>query len=166
MLEAQPAPPRRAQGGLFVPVAPEPEKLELTLARLTAFVGEGRAGSPVLLNTHRPDAFRMDRFVARADAPVKAPAGASGVSVPLAIRLYRPPLPAEVAVAEGAPQSIRARGIRGDVLGYAGPWRTSGDWWRSDAWLRDEWDVALSTGALYRIFCDIPERWFIGGNYD
>jgi len=30
------------------------------------------------------------------------------------------------------------------------------------AWNRDEWDVALSDGAVYRIFCDRDtERWFI-----
>jgi protein ImuB len=165
LLQAVPSPQRRLQSGLFLPVAPEAEKLELTLARLGAVVGEGNVGSPELLNTHRPDAFRMNRFDARTDRPI--PARPSEVScVRLAIRLFRPPLPAEVAVSQGAPQSVRARGIRGDVVEYAGPWRTSGDWWRSDAWSRDEWDVALSTGALYRVFREIPDRWFVGGNYD
>jgi protein ImuB len=71
-----------------------------------------------------------------------------------------------VAVSNGAPRSVRARGIRGDVVEFAGPWRTSGDWWRSDAWSRDEWDIALSTGALYRVFREMQDRWFVGGNYD
>jgi protein ImuB len=164
ILRAEPSPQRRLQGGLFVPVAPETEKLELTLARLTAVVGEGNVGSPELLNTHRPDAFRMTRFVARADSPVK---GASVLlAPPLAIRLFRPPLPADVAAPHGAPQYVRARGIRGDVVGYAGPWRTSGDWWRLDAWSRDEWDVALDTGALYRVFREDRDHWYVGGNYD
>ena len=41
------------------------------------------------------------------------------------------------------------------MIGYAGPWRTSGEWWRDESWARDEWDIALHTGALYRISREI-----------
>ncbi len=69
-LTATPVHPRVVQGGLFIPLAPEPEKLELTLARITAIVGEGNVGTPELLDTHRPGAFRMTRFHAKqADVP-------------------------------------------------------------------------------------------------
>ena len=87
-LKATPVHPRVVQGGLFVPLAPQPEKLEMTLARILAIVGEGNAGTPELLDTHRPGAFRMTRFEAKeADAP-----GSMICSEPrLAIRLYRPP---------------------------------------------------------------------------
>jgi protein ImuB len=51
------------------------------------------------------------------------------------------------------------------VLDLAGPWRTSGDWWTAHAWQRDEWDIALSDGALYRIYCE-PGGWFVEGSYD
>lgn len=54
--------PRLLQTGLFIPLAPEPEKLELTLARLAKLVGAANIGSPELLDTHRPDAFRINRF--------------------------------------------------------------------------------------------------------
>jgi protein ImuB len=48
-----------------------------------------------------------------------------------------------------------------------GPWRTSGEWWRQDAWNRDEWDVALEAGGVYRVFQEIePGRWFVEGSYD
>src|ERR1035437_2493385 len=50
-----PVKPQAAQHGLLVPVAPEPVKLELTLARIQAFVGEGRVGTPELLDPPRPD---------------------------------------------------------------------------------------------------------------
>ncbi len=61
-LSAQPARPRTLQSGLFQPVFPEPEKLELTLARIAAIVGEGRVGSAELLDTHREGAFAVRHF--------------------------------------------------------------------------------------------------------
>jgi protein ImuB len=65
-LAAEPAGPRATQGGLFVPSGPDPEKLELTLAKLRNLVGESRVGSPQLVDTHRPDTFRMERFAVAA----------------------------------------------------------------------------------------------------
>jgi protein ImuB len=70
-----------------------------------------------------------------------------------------------VALASGQLSQISAAGIRGTVLNLAGPWRTSGDWWTSDPWQRDEWDVALSDGVLYRVSCE-PAGWFVQGAYD
>jgi protein ImuB len=61
-LSADPAKPRALQSGLFLPVFPEPEKLELTLARIAAIVGEGRAGSVELQDTHRAGAFEIRHF--------------------------------------------------------------------------------------------------------
>ena len=61
-ITAEPVKPRAAQTGLFIPLAPEPEKLEITLARLAKLVGLDNVGSPEVLDTHRPDAFRMNKF--------------------------------------------------------------------------------------------------------
>jgi protein ImuB len=152
-----PVKPQSAQGGLFIPAAPEPVKLELTIARLKAIVGPERVGSPELLDTHRPDAFRI---VGQAKAcPTRLP------SLRLTLRFFRPPRAARVALAAGHPSFVTAGAIRGRILDLAGPWRTSGDWWTPDPWLRDEWDIALSDGALYRLFCD-PHGWFVEGSYD
>jgi protein ImuB len=160
-IAAEPVKPRAAQTGLFIPLAPEPEKLEVTLARLGALVGAGNVGSPELLDTHRPDAFRMRRF----GAPPAAAAAA--VETRLAYRVFRPPRAAEVRMAAGHPAHVSAAGIRGSVTSFAGPWRTSGDWWTPESWDRDEWDIALNDGALYRLFCDRSTgRWFVGGSYD
>ena len=146
-----PVKPRAAQGGLFVPLAPEPVKLELTLARIQAIVGEGRVGSPELVDTHRPG-LGWDR---------RSPF----VVCQLALRVFRPPRAARVALASGQPGFVAAEGVRGKVLELAGPWRTSGDWWTTNPWARDEWDIALSDGALYRIYCE-PRGWFVEGSYD
>jgi protein ImuB len=61
-LAAEPARPRNSQGGLFLPTTPEPEKLELTLARISGIVGENKVGSVELLDTHRPEGFCMQHF--------------------------------------------------------------------------------------------------------
>ena len=61
-MACEPVKPRVVQNGLFMPLAPEPEKLELTLVRVAKLVGPANLGSPELLNTHRPDAFRLKRF--------------------------------------------------------------------------------------------------------
>jgi protein ImuB len=68
-LSAQPARPRALQSGLFLPVFPEPEKLELTLARIAGIVGEGRVGSVELLDTHREGAFAIRHFAPVEPAP-------------------------------------------------------------------------------------------------
>jgi protein ImuB len=154
-LEVNPVKPQAAQTGLFVLAAPEPVKLELTLARIRAIVGEGRVGRPELLDTHRPGAFRMG-----SGRPAPRPYRGE-----LAFRIFRPPRLARVAIASGQPRFVAAEGIRGQVMEFAGPWRTSGDWWTIDPWSRDEWDIALSDGALYRIYCE-PRGWFIEGSYD
>ena len=76
-------------------------------------------------------------------------------------------LPARVQSPEARPAHISARGVEGKVLNRAGPWRISGDWWTASPWARDEWDVALSDGALYRIYFERPAgRWFVEGSYD
>ena len=158
-----PVKPQAAQTGLFIPVAPEPVKLELTLARIQAFVGQGRVGTPELLDTHRPDAFRVNSW-GRPSAPL-ARTAQTVESPRLALRIFRPARAARVALASGQPSFVMADGVRGKVLDLAGPWRTSGDWWTPDPWHRDEWDIALSDGALYRIYC-APRGWFVEGSYD
>ena len=158
-LEAEPAKPRAAQTGLFIPIAPEPEKLELTLARLRGLVGEGNVGSPELLDTHRPGVFRMRGYGERARGR-----GGEGAKH-LALRVIRPARTARVQMASGQPVHVQAEGVRGHVTAAAGPWRTSGDWWTTDPWARDEWDIALSDGALYRIYSE-RGRWFVEGSYD
>jgi protein ImuB len=156
-----PVKPRAAQSGLFAPAAPEPVKLELTLARIRAVVGEDNVGSPELLDTHRPDAFRMVRMGQASRSAQGRPGGLPH----MAFRMFRPARAARVTLDSGRPSFIAADGIRGKVLDLAGPWRASGDWWTSDPWSRDEWEIALPDGALYRIYCD-PRGWFVEGSYD
>lgn len=60
----------------------------------------------------------------------------------------------------------------GSVTQAAGPWRSSGAWWQpttevDGAWDRDEWDIALESGAAYRIFQDrTTGQWWVEGEID
>ena len=87
------------------------------------------------------------------------------VAASLPLRAIRPPRSARVQMASGQPVHVQAEGVRGHVVSSAGPWRTSGDWWTNDPWARDEWDIALSDGTLYRIYSE-QGRWFVEGSYD
>ena len=178
-LAAEPARPRSAQGGLFLPPSPEPEKLELTLARIAGMVGEHKVGALELLDTHHPEGFRMRRFVAEVarKTPQKktSDSAALGSAVQIAVtalRRFRPPLRANVTLENGQPVSLvcRKKEVQGDVLWKAGPWRFSGDWWEREAWSRDEWDLALQNGdtiAFYRLVHDLlAGGWFVEGTYD
>jgi protein ImuB len=185
-IEATPVKPRASQTGLFVPLAPEPEKLEITLARLVKLVGPDNVGSPEMLDTLRPDAFRMKRFslevrgqrseVRRKTNPQPTIRNRQPV---MGFRIFRPPWNADVQTVRGRPARIDARHpkissrVRGEIVGAAGPWRASGDWWRSDVWARDEWDVAVLDATsneneiLCRIYRDLTsEQWFVEGVYD
>jgi protein ImuB len=169
-LRIEPAKPRPAQNGLFIPCSPEPEKLELTLARINGIVGEGRAGSPQLLDTHRPQAFEMRRF---APSVSKNGNGHAPKDLVTALRIFRPPIAVTVNHEEGRPSHIsseKQKQIAGEVLWAAGPWRSSGDWWEKDAWVRDEWDIAVQEGSgivLYRLIHDLVcGRWVLEGSYD
>ena len=61
-VSAQPTPRRMVQFCLFEPPLPSPEKLAVTLARLSNLVGPGRVGAPVAVDTHRPGAFAITDF--------------------------------------------------------------------------------------------------------
>src|SRR5207245_9846173 len=62
VLQMEPARPRQLQNGLFLAASPEPERLELVLARVAGVVGEKNLGVGEILDMHRADAFRVRRF--------------------------------------------------------------------------------------------------------
>jgi protein ImuB len=158
-LEANHVKPRVLQNGLFIPASPEPLALQLTVSRLQAIVGEGRVGSPDLLDTHRPDAFRMTGF------GQTKPHSAPGLGVRLAFCAFRPAKPATVLLHREEPAHVAAPGVRGKVIEKAGPWTGSGDWWTADPWSFREWDIALSDGGIYRLYA-ASRSWYVRGRYD
>lgn len=180
----EPTPGRVLQWALFERAQPSPEQVSTLLARLTALMGEGHVGSPTLVNSWRPGAFEMTGFRVHGvhevheappvhDVHARTPRTMSSV-----IRRFRLPVPARVRVHEGRPVRVQIdrRGlVSGAVMEAAGPWRTSGAWWEggqdghhaSSPWDRDEWDVALGDGTIYRLFVERAiGQWFIEGVID
>jgi protein ImuB len=192
-----PTPGRVLQHTLFTRVLPTPEQLSTLLARLVALMGQDRVGAPATVDSYRPGAFDMKPFATDRDdrrGALGAPPGEQGKATdslrPLVsvLRRCRQPVPARVAIEGGRPVRITTdrRGFAGgSVVSHAGPWRTSGHWWEEKSrarlngpgasavrshrgtWNRDEWDVALTDGAVYRIFRDCDAGgWFIDGIVD
>jgi protein ImuB len=172
--------PRAVQGGLFLPAGPDPDKLELTLARIASVVGENNVGSAEVLDLHRPDAFRMRKFCASTGGSQKPSAVLGEKLQPesrqakFGFRYFRPHLPVYVALDEGQPAKVSWKGNTGKVMHASGPWRLSGDWWQENAWQEDTWEVELSFAGkkasfsgVYRIVFDSQQKkWFVRGCYD
>jgi protein ImuB len=178
-LSAQPIKPARAQFGLFETTLRNPHQLSETLARLTGLLGADRVGTPVLEETHRPDAFRMEAFSwnwtstvgngGRSSATPRAHPKARGSSplhtLRLTLRRFRPDVSASVLLDEDEPAYVRSADVRGKIVKQRGPYLISGNWWDEKSWARAEWDVQLELGELVR--CHESEgTWKIEGIYD
>jgi hypothetical protein len=234
----EPTPGRVLQWTLFERAQPAPEQVATLMARLTALMGEGRVGSPALVDAWRPGSCAMVPFApAPADGPSRVEAGhvrpgdpgphaaPAQTPLPLAFRRFRLPIPVRVRVDDGRPARLTTdrRGVAGGAIVQAsGPWRTSGEWWapalerepgvagresdephrephgvsardadsrfpgsdarqgvaaladtgtrvstRSQPWDRDEWDIAMSDGTVYRLFVEREVgQWFLEGVFD
>jgi protein ImuB len=156
-LRARPVRVATTQPGFDEPPRPSPRQLTATLARLSALVDARGIGSPVILDTHRPDAHQMTPFTLkpsplRGEGRVRGgPMVRGGGDSVLAMRRLRPPRPVEVALAGGIPTHLHTAGLTGRIVAGAGPWRISGDWWTDAPFARDEWDVELADGTLCRL---------------
>jgi len=183
-LSAEPIKPAGEQFGLFETTLRNPHQLSETLARLTALLGGDRIGTPVLQETHRPDAFRMQLFAWSSNKPPSSspspshgekesplPEGEGRVRGPhailqwVALRRFRPAISASVLQDEDTPAHVRSAAISGKIIAQRGPYFLSGNWWDEKSWGRAEWDVQLQNGQLVR--CHESEgTWKIDGVYD
>ena len=129
-LELDPAPARITQFSLLERALPSPETLSTLTARLSALVGETRCGAAGLVDTHQPGAFEMRMFEIAAAGDAGCNLRADGV----VLRRQRPPPRhpcADHCWSSGASRRPR-RGLPGGaVVQSAGPWRSSGGWWKT-----------------------------------
>ena len=159
-LSAQPIKPAREQFGLFETTLRNPHQLSETLARLTALLGADRVGTPVLEETHRPDAFRIEPFTWHG-----LPAHLIG-RMPMprpALRRFRPPAATSMFVSKQ--RHLQSETIRGQVVDQRGPYLFSGNWWDEKSWVRTEWDLQLEAGELV-LAHESQGSWKLDGIYD
>jgi protein ImuB len=167
---AEPGERGKVQLGLWSPQLPEPMRLDITLARIAALVGEERVGYPTLDDSHKPESFRMKRFL----VPTS-----SGESMPrpkhsAALRRYRPPVTIRTRRDGGRLSAFYLHGTLYTVEQAYGPWRKSGDWWSSQVWSYEEWDVQAMTHSSIQpetLICVISydllrKEWQLVGLYD
>ncbi len=187
-LDAQPIKAASRQFGLFETTLRNPNQLLETLTRLTALLGADRVGTPVLEETHRPDAFRMEPFSwSFEDNPSSSPSppnGEKGSPLPegedggeghrrlrttsklkVALRRFRPAVSASVFLSENVPAHVRSVNISSKVAERRGPYLASGNWWDETAWACAEWDLQLENGDLIRAH-EAEGTWKIDGIYD
>jgi protein ImuB len=174
-LNAQPGSTSKVQLGLFAPQVPEPMRLDVTLARIRAIVGEGCAGRAVLKDTHHPDAFRLDPFIVPHVVPASSYPEEKSGSPRIAMRQLRPPEVVVVSLRNRQPDTFVFREKRYTVERAYGPWSSSGEWWRPTLWSMEQWDLVArahdATDKTSWLCCCLTrdlreERWHVEALYD
>jgi protein ImuB len=162
----------KVQMGLFSPQAPEPMRLDVTLARIRSIVGEGAVGQAVLKDTYRPDAFRMEPFtVVSATSREKKSRQAEGGLQRIAMRQLRPAEMVTVTVYDRRPQTFYFRDKRYSVERAYGPWSSAGEWWNPTLWSVEQWDLVARALDGSCICCCLTQdtaqdRWQVEALYD
>ncbi len=166
-LQAEPGSTSKVQLGLFSPQMPEPARLDVTLARIRAIVGEQNVGCAVLRDTHELDGFRMEPFCLPSGQP-----SALRPAVPRpAIRKLRPPEPVFVRITSERPTAFLFRELRYAVEEAYGPWMTGGEWWSPSLWGCEQWDLAARSQDGATLCCCLirdllRNQWQMAGLYD
>ncbi len=141
-----PARPTAAQRDIFRPGLNDPARFSETLGEISALLGPGRAGTPVLLPTRRADGFVVGPAATQPPLPTEKPA-----TPPLdpPWRRLRPPLEAEVTLHAGVPVRVEAARFAGEVAAASGPHHASGEWWDADQrWQLREWEALVDGNVL------------------
>ncbi len=167
-VEVEVSPGRITQGALFVKTTPTPEALSTLVARLGALMGGDRVGSPALTDSYDERSnftqislnVQQERANAQRESTNPQRESANALRpVCLGFRRLRSAPAIRVECTNNRPKACAV----------AGPWRTSGRWWRRDssAWDRDTWDLQLASGELQRVsFNRRSKNWELEGTYD
>jgi protein ImuB len=161
-MEAEVGRGSNVQLGLFSPQLPDPRRLDVTLARLKALVGEDNVGSPILDDSTRANAFHMEQFT------VSQRISTADCKPRMALRRMRPPHPVRVRCVEQKPVSFHDGKQSYSIFAAYGPWRANGNWWVTKDWDREEWDVLIAQEQqAYLLVNDrTANRWYLDAVYD
>jgi protein ImuB len=167
MLQAEPGSTTKMQLGLFSPQLPEASRLDVTLARIRAVVGEDCVGRAVLQDTHAAEAFRVEPFTVFTGESLVPTSPHSRTSM----RQLRPLETASVTLQQSKPAYFFFREKRYNVEHAYGPWDVSGDWWNPTLWGAEQWDlVARAQDGAMLCCCIVRDalrnRWQMAGLYD
>lgn len=165
-LHAEPGSTSKIQLGLFSPQLPEASRLDVTLARIRAIVGENNVGRAVLQDSHVLESFRME--------PFSVPSGESAVaasSQPRASMRILRPSEASVTLQNSRPSKFFFRERRYSVESAYGPWVVGGDWWAQTLWGCEQWDLVARSQEGSLLCCcmmrDLLEnKWQMAALYD
>ena len=164
-LRAEPGHTSKVQLGLFSPQLPDALRLDVTLARIRAIVGEDAVGSPVLSDTHRPDSPKLRPF------QVELGSSSRVVRTFATVRQLRPPEEVWISFCEHRPASFSFRRERYDVACSYGPWLVGGEWWSASRWGFQQWDLIARSQSGETLYCCVARdlmdnRWQMVGLYD
>jgi nucleotidyltransferase/DNA polymerase involved in DNA repair len=143
---------------LFSGTQPDPQTLAIALERLQA-VGNIQAHQAHVRPAHLLESrFTLSHFVCHGErAPL---AHVVEGRTPTQLRVL-PVREVAVRLRGNAPASVDAR----PVVNCAGPWRVDDGWFDSGHIARDEYDVLLEGGLLWRVYKQ-GEKWYLRGAYD
>jgi protein ImuB len=166
VLHAEPGSTSKVQLGLFSPQLPETGRLDVTLARIAALVGEGNVGQAVLDDTHTPEGFHVEPFQVSSESvdPVCSQNRAC-------MRQLRPSLSTSMVLESGRPRSFFFRNQRCVVERAYGPWLKGGEWWNETIWGQEQWDLIARAQDNTLLFCCvgrdlIENQWQVVALYD
>jgi protein ImuB len=192
-LKLLPTLPAESQHHLFERSLRDPNKFADTLARIDALLGPGRLGTPVPLDTHKPDSFELRSAIndgrSAMDDPRSAIRDAKGenthvahrtsrisdlrsqiANTALPLRRYRPAIEIHVASElrgrQAHPLALLDGPHPGPITAARGPFPLSGHWWNpTERWQRTEWDIQLADRTLLRLVHLPPDTWTLEGAY-
>lgn len=168
-LEVVPSDAADPQSQLFQQQIQDPWQFSSTLHQLLGLVGSDNVGTPVLKDSHDPDAFSLQALNPSLNALPEGFSNAPNPSPSLKLQRFRPPLRVRVQGSRGQPVRIASSthsnsDFSGNISSLRGPWHCSGTWWDHRHWKRLEWDVQLESGPLLRLLYT-QGQWFLEGAY-
>ena len=167
LLLAKPGNINKMQLGLFSPQLAESSRIDVTLARVRAIVGDENVGCALLIDTHQQDGFIIEQLdlLSRSNSIIPCSNTRS------AIRNIRNAENILVLVHNQQPKSVIFQATHYIIEFLYGPWLVSGNWWDQAGWELEQWDIearAEDNSILHACLVryQITDTWQITALYD